>query len=85
MSVPHLAEAPAGAPLGAPADRGLLTAVREALATVEDIESVVQSLPEGDQRRVTLCRAIDRTLKATAPVRPVIAADVLGLHRATVR
>lgn len=60
-------------------------AVREALDRVEDLESVVESLKETDERRAPLCRAIQYTLKSTPPVRPVIAADVLGLAEKTVR
>jgi hypothetical protein len=60
-------------------------AVRAALTTVEDVESVVLGMPPTDKSREVLCGVIDRTLKATPPVRPAVAARVLGLTEKTVR
>jgi DNA-binding transcriptional MerR regulator len=60
-------------------------AVRAALTTVEDVERVVLGMPSTDQNRDILCSVIDRTLKATPPVRPAVAARVLGLTEKTVR
>jgi DNA-binding transcriptional MerR regulator len=59
--------------------------VRAALTTVEDVESVVLGMQPTDSGRKTLRSVIDRTLKATPPVRPAVAARVLGLTEKTVR
>lgn len=63
--------------------------VRAALTTVEDVERVVLGMTRQDaetrQSRDILCSVIDRTLKATPPVRPAVAARVLGLTEKTVR
>lgn len=63
--------------------------VRAALTTVEDVERVVLGMTRQDaetrQSRDILCSVIDRTLKATPPVRPSVAARVLGLTEKTVR
>jgi len=63
--------------------------VRAALTTVEDVERVVLGMTRQDARtresRDILCSVIDRTLKATPPVRPAVAARVLGLTEKTVR
>ncbi len=63
--------------------------VRAALTTVEDVERVVLGMTQPDAKtresRDILCSVIDRTLKATPPVRPAVAARVLGLTEKTVR
>lgn len=58
----------------------------EVLATlerVEKIETVAATLD--DDRRATLCQVIEDTLAHTPPVRPRIAASILGLNEKTVR
>jgi DNA-binding transcriptional MerR regulator len=59
--------------------------VRAALTTVEDVERVVLGMDRKDKDREVLCSVIDRTLKSTPPVRPAVAARVLGLTEKTVR
>lgn len=66
----------------------VLTEERAVLATlerVEEIETVAATFDKDDDRRVTLCRVVEDTLASTPPVRPRIAASILGLTEKTVR
>lgn len=52
---------------------------------VEQIEDVADTLPVDDPRRRALSRVVDLEMSAADPVRPVIAAGLLGLTEKTVR
>jgi len=55
------------------------------LERVETLESVARSLPEQDDRRSRLLRLIEKDLATAAPLRPRVAAELLGLSEKTVR
>lgn len=57
----------------------------ELMARVETLESVALSLPEGDVRRAQLLELADKDLASAAPMRPRVAAELLGLSEKTVR
>jgi DNA-binding transcriptional MerR regulator len=57
----------------------------ELLARVETLESVAHSLPEGDDRRAQLLDLVVKDLTSAAPMRPRVAAELLGLSEKTVR
>jgi DNA-binding transcriptional MerR regulator len=57
----------------------------ELLARVETLESVAHSLPEGDARRTQLLELVIKDLVGAAPMRPRVAAELLGLSEKTVR
>ena len=52
---------------------------------VETLESVAKSLPEQDDRRSRLLRLVEKDLATAAPLRPRVAAELLGLSEKTVR
>ncbi len=52
---------------------------------IEQIEGVADTLPTADPRRRTLQAVVEDELAAANPVRPVIAASLLGLTEKTVR
>ena len=52
---------------------------------VEEIEAIAATLPEADERRARLLSLAHKELAACAPVRPRIAADLLGVTEKTVR
>lgn len=54
-------------------------------ARVETIGNVVGTLPDDDPRRRTLLSVVADELRSADAVRPVIAADLLGLTEKTVR
>ncbi len=57
----------------------------ELMERVETLESVARSLPEQDDRRSRLLRLVEKDLAAAAPLRPRVAAQLLGLSEKTVR
>lgn len=57
----------------------------ELIARVETLESVARSLPEGDERRTQLLELVENDLARAAPMRPRVAAELLGLSEKTVR
>lgn len=57
----------------------------ELMERVETLESVAHSLPEQDERRSRLLRLVKKDLAAAAPLRPRVAAQLLGLSEKTVR
>lgn len=57
----------------------------ELMERVETLESVALSLPERDTRRSQLLRLVDQDLATAAPLRPRVAAELLGLSEKTVR
>jgi DNA-binding transcriptional MerR regulator len=57
----------------------------ELMERVETLESVARSLPEQDERRRRLLALVDRDLSSAAPLRPRVAAELLGLSEKTVR
>ena len=57
----------------------------ELMERVETLESVAHSLPEQDERRSRLLRLVKNDLAAAAPLRPRVAAQLLGLSEKTVR
>ncbi len=57
----------------------------ELMERVETLESVARSLPEQDDRRARLLRLVEKDLAAAAPLRPRVAAELLGLSEKTVR
>lgn len=59
--------------------------VQDVLGRVEEIEEIAKTLPQQDDRRARLDRVAHQTLVASPPVRPRIAALVLGLTEKTVR
>jgi len=52
---------------------------------IEALEGLAQTLSEQDERRSTLLRLIEKDLAAAPPLRPRIAAELLGLSEKTVR
>jgi hypothetical protein len=60
-------------------------AVQDVLGRVEEIEQIASTLPQQDDRRARLDRVARQTLAAAPPVRPSIAAGLLGLTEKTVR
>jgi hypothetical protein len=58
---------------------------RELLERVETIEEVAASLPTTDPRRAQLLGVVSAELAGAAPVRPVVAAEILQLTEKTVR
>lgn len=58
---------------------------KELLSVVDDVAEVAETLPSGDPRRSKLMAVIAKTLAAAPPVRPVVAAELLGLSDKTVR
>lgn len=60
-------------------------AVQDVLGRVEEIEQIASTLPQQDDRRARLDKVARQTLAAAPPVRPSIAADLLGLTEKTVR
>ncbi|HTW03753.1 MAG TPA: hypothetical protein VMF87_25875 [Streptosporangiaceae bacterium] len=58
---------------------------KELLSVVDDVAEVAETLPSGDPRRSKLMTVIAKTLAAAPPVRPVVAAELLGLSDKTVR
>lgn len=57
----------------------------ELMERVETLESVARSLPEQDERRSRLLRLVEKDLATAAPLRPRVAAELLGLSEKTVR
>lgn len=57
----------------------------ELMDRVETLESVARSLPEQDDRRSQLLRLVEKDLATAAPLRPRVAAQLLGLSEKTVR
>lgn len=58
---------------------------RQLLDRVERLEAVAASLPPRDPRRAQLLGVVQEDLEGAAPVRPVVAAEVLHLTEKTVR
>lgn len=58
---------------------------RQLFDRVETLESVAATLPRKDPRRTTLLRVVQAELSDAAPVRPVVAAEILQLTEKTVR
>ncbi len=58
---------------------------QETWERVEEIEAIAGTLPEADDRRARLLRLAQKELAASAPVRPRIAAALLGVTEKTVR
>lgn len=52
---------------------------------IEALEAIAHTLPDPDERRVTLLRLVAKDLAGADPIRPRIAADLLGLTEKTVR
>ena len=57
----------------------------ELMERVETLESVARSLPEQDDRRARLLHLVEKDLTTAAPLRPRVAAQLLGLSEKTVR
>lgn len=57
----------------------------ELMERVDTLESVARSLPEQDERRQQLLALVERDLSSAAPLRPRVAAELLGLSEKTVR
>ena len=57
----------------------------ELMERVETLESVARSLPEQDERRQRLLSLVEKDLSSAAPLRPRVAAELLGLSEKTVR
>lgn len=57
----------------------------ELMERVETLESVARSLPEQDERRRRLLALVERDLTSAAPLRPRVAAELLGLSEKTIR
>lgn len=57
----------------------------ELMERVETLESVARSLPEQDERRQRLLALVERDLTSAAPLRPRVAAELLGLSEKTIR
>ena len=55
------------------------------LERVETLEEVAKSLPDADPRRAKLLEVVRAELADAAPVRPVVAAEILQLTEKTVR
>lgn len=61
------------------------TQAAELMERVETLESVARSLPDQDDRRSRLLRLVEKDLASAAPLRPRVAAQLLGLSEKTVR
>ena len=61
------------------------TQARDLIERVETLESVASSLPEQDDRRAQLLNLVTKDLASAAPLRPRVAAELLGLSERTVR
>lgn len=61
------------------------THAAELMERVETLESVARSLPEQDERRQRLLALVERDLTSAAPLRPRVAAELLGLSEKTIR
>lgn len=59
--------------------------IRGAFDRAETVEDVAHTLPEDDERRARLLEVSSATLAEGGPIRPVIAARLLGLSENTVR
>jgi hypothetical protein len=59
--------------------------IRSLFDRAETVEDVARTLPEDDERRIRLLEVSSATLADGGPVRPVIAARLLGLSEKTVR
>src|SRR5580698_8465292 len=59
--------------------------IRSLFDRAETVEDVARTLPEDDERRTRLLEVSSATLADGGPVRPVIAARLLGLSEKTVR
>lgn len=57
----------------------------ELMERVETLESVARSLPEQDERRQRLLALVERDLSSAAPLRPRVAAELLGLSERSIR
>ena len=57
----------------------------ELMERVETLESVARSLPEQDERRQRLLALVEKDLTSAAPLRPRVAAELLGLSEKTIR
>ena len=57
----------------------------ELMERVETLESVARSLPEQDERRQRLLALVERDLTSAAPLRPRVAAELLGLSEKSIR
>ncbi len=57
----------------------------ELMERVETLESVARSLPEQDERRQRLLALVERDLSSAAPLRPRVAAELLGMSEKTIR
>ena len=57
----------------------------ELMSRVETLESVAHSLPVGDERRAQLLDLVLKDLAAAPPMRPRVAAELLGLSEKSVR
>jgi hypothetical protein len=58
---------------------------RQLLDRVGTLEAVAATLPRKDPRRAQLLRVVQAELAGAAPVRPVVAAEILQLTEKTVR
>lgn len=59
--------------------------LRDLLDQVAQIEEVAETLPVDDQRRRKLEAVVEKQLASAAPVRPVVASELLQLTEKTVR
>jgi len=59
--------------------------VSDLFERVEALEAIADTLPESDDRQVTLLEIVAKDLASAAPMRPRIAADLLALTEKTVR
>lgn len=57
----------------------------ELMERVETLEAVADSLPSDDDRRSRLLRLVEKDLSSAPPLRPRVAAELLGLSEKTVR
>jgi len=55
------------------------------IARVEMLERIAESLPAEDDRRLALLGLVEKDLASAPPLRPRIAAELLGLSEKTVR
>jgi hypothetical protein len=58
---------------------------RDLMDRVETLEDIAHTLPTQDARRLRLLEQVRRDLAAAPPMRPRIAAELLGLSEKTVR
>ena len=61
------------------------TSAVELMERIETLESVAHSLPDGDARRSQLLDLVEKDLASAPPLRPRVAAQLLGLSEKTVR